>query len=321
MKSKTGKIILCAVLAVILGIVVFVGCTASEMLNKINRVEVTDVKESEPAVETEAPVTEPAATEAAEESTEETEETEETTEATEEAAAYEDPDATHYLVVCKPIWSDGNQVTKNMFLCSLNEKTKVITMTALQPDAEITLPKYKTISGGEKAALKTVYGMGSKFGTAGSMELLNQTLYDNYGIKVDENLEFDMQVFSRVVRRIDGVEIELSEEEAKYLTEKTGREIKAGVQKMDGYLAESYVEMWGADAEGVSVLSSQKKLVEAIVKAVSTRNVNNLKTIVMEILPSITTSMSRKEIEEVLFTLLPMLRDLSIASGGVYPAA
>lgn len=318
MKSKTGKIILCAVLAVILGVVVFVSCTATQMMNSVNHVEVPEVQETEAV--TEAPVAETET--AAAEETEETEEAaEETTEPEEEVAAYNDPDATNYLVVCKPVWKDGGtQVTDTMILCSLNEKTKAITMTALNAAAEVDVPEYKGM-GGNKAPLNTVYGMGNKYGTAASMELLNQTLYNNYGIKVDENLEFDMKLFSIMVRKIDGVEIELTEEEAKYLSEQTGKEISAGVQQMDGNLADAYVEMWGAGVEGVSAISGQKKMVEAIVKTVTNKNVNNLKVIVLQLLPNITTSMNRNEIEEVLFTLLPLLRDLSIVNGGICPAA
>lgn len=312
MKKKTGKIILCAVLAVILGIVVFVSCTANEMLNSMNHVEVSDVQQTEPATETEAPETEPAATEETEEATEET------TEPVEEEPAYASENATNYLVVCKPVWTSGAQLTETMILCSLNDETKTITMISLQGGAEVTVPEYKNI-GGDKAALNTVYGLGRQYGTAGSMELLNQTLYDNYGIRVDENLEIDMKLFSRVVKRIGSVEIEISEEEAKYLSEETGKDIQAGVQEMDGSLAETYVEMWGAGAEGVSPINGQKKMVEAIVEAVRTQNVNNLQSIVKDTLPTITTSMSRKEMEECLWTLLPMLRDLDIVNGGICP--
>lgn len=313
MKSKTGKIILCAILAVILGIVVFVSCSFSELYNSMSHAEVSDVKESEPAVETEAPETQPAATEQTEEATEET------TEPTEEVTVFNDKNTKNYLVVCKPV--GGAKTTDTMILCSLNSATNVITMTSLDGNAEVALPEYKDVAAGEKAALNTVYGMGSKYSTAGSMELLNQTIYDNYGIRVDENLEIDLKLFSTLVRRLGSVEIELTEEEAKYLSDVTYRGINAGVQKMDATLAEAYVGMWTAGAEGVSTLSCQKKLVSAIVETAKTKKAAELQHIVVQTLPSITITMSQSELGDVLYDILPDLKDLSIASGGVYPAA
>jgi len=242
---------------------------------------------------------------------------------TEAAPAYADSNATNYLVVCKPV-KDGNvKKTDTMILCSLNTNNKTITMTALSAEAVVEVPAYKKYTGGE-AALDTVYGLGSTYGngTSGAMELMNQTLYNNFDIKVDHNLEIDMRLFAKVVTRVGSVKIELTEAEAAYLSEVTKKDIKAGTQDMNGTLAQEYVDMWSdEDAEGISSASGQRKMVEAILKAVRSEYVADLQSIVFDCLPMITTSMSQDKLEDTLWMLLPMLRNLSIENGGTIPAA
>ncbi|MBQ2854012.1 MAG: LCP family protein [Oscillospiraceae bacterium] len=301
--KKAALAVVCVLAVLVLGAAGCVGIYLNNMLNSINHVEVA------------APVyTEPAETVAVEEV--------QLAAAAEEKPAYAEKNATNYLVVCKPVKDDGVMKTDTMILCSLNTATKTITMTALDAEAEVDVPAYKNYAGGE-ADLNTVYGLGStNGGTAGAMELMNQTLYDNFGIEVDHNLEINMKLFAKVVGRLGSVEIELSEEEAAYLSEAAKKEIKAGVQEMDSALAQQYVNMWGdEDAEGISAISGQRKIVEAIVKEVRSEYVANLQSIVFDCLPMITTSMSQDKLEDTLWMLLPMLRNLSIENGGTVPAA
>lgn len=307
--KKTAVIVICVILALILGVVAFVGIYVNNMLGDINHVEVPEIQETEPVEQTEADA-----------QTGETEATE-ATEATEPVEAFKSENYTNYLIVCKPAYKAGSvKVTDTMILCSLNTTTKSMTMTSLSADAMVEVPAYKSYAGGE-AALNTVYGLGSTYGgTTGSMELMNQTLYNNYGIKVEKNFELDLKVLARVVTRLESVQINLSEGEAKYLSEATGKEIQAGQQEMDGNLALEYIQMWGDEtADDISTINGQKKLFEGIVQKVRSQYVGDLEQIVKEMMPSITTSMSFTEFRDFLISLLPMVKDLTIESGGVYP--
>ena len=302
---KAALVIVCVLAVLVLGVAGFIGFYLNSMMNSINHVEVA------------APVyTEPAETVAAEE-------VQLAAAPTEAAPAYADKNATNYLVVCKPVKDGSVKKTDTMILCSLNTNNKTITMTALSAEAVVEVPAYKKYTGGE-AALDTVYGLGSTYGngTSGAMELMNQTLYNNFDIKVDHNLEIDMRLFAKVVTRVGSVKIELTEAEAAYLSEVTKKDIKAGTQDMNGTLAQEYVDMWSdEDAEGISSASGQRKMVEAILKAVRSEYVADLQSIVFDCLPMITTSMSQDKLEDTLWMLLPMLRNLSIENGGTIPAA
>ena len=304
--KKAALIVVCILAVLVVGVAGFVGFYLNSMLSSINHVEVA------------APVyTEPAETEAAEETAELAAAAE-----PEQTPAYADKNADNYLVVCKPEKDGDVKKTETMILCSLNTSDKTITMTALQPEATVQVPAYKNYAGGE-AALDTVYGLGAtNGGTSGAMELLNKTLYENFDIKVDHNLEIDMRLFARVVSRLGSVKIELTEEEAAYLSEVTKKDIKAGTQDMNSALAQEYVDMWSDEtAEGISSAGGQRKMVEAILKEVRSEYVADLQSIVFDCLPLITTSMSQDKLEDVLWTLLPMLRNLSIENGGTIPTA
>lgn len=320
--TKVLRVVICALVVLVLGVGVGAGIYVNGMLNGVNHVEVPvmaynqepaapeaadSVEESPSATEADAPEV-PAATEAVM--------------AAKSGTTSKPEDFQNYLIVCKPVKKDGTvKVTDTMILCTLNKSTKTMTLTSLLADALVEVPQYKKYEGGQ-ATLNTVYGLGATYcgGTAGSMALMNQTLYHNFGIEVDKNFELDLQVLARVVSRLKEVKIDLSEAEAKYLTDATGKQIAAGKQGMDGNLAKEYIQMWAdEEAEGINALAGQKKLFESIVDKVRTQYVSDLENIVKDTMPSITTSMTWMEFREFLISLLPMVRKMVIENGGTCP--
>lgn len=212
------------------------------------------------------------------------------------------------------------RLADTMILCTLNTRNKTLTMTSLLRDSFVKMPDYKGHVGG-RIKLNAIYHLGSYYGdgAAGSMELMNMTLYNNFGIEVDHNFEVDFEVFVKVVDLLGGVQIELTDAEARYI----GGDAKSGLQQMDGEMALEYVRMRNADGDGGSDInrtSRQRKLIEAILMKVRTKNIADLQKMVEEVLPLITTSMSKSEIKETLLTLLPMLTELTIQNGGTCPA-
>lgn len=326
--SRKGKligiIVICMLLASVLGMVVFANSYVNDMFDEVNHVEVSKIDYSQApaaaeeqirmqAETVEAPAA-PAATAAPTEAAKAAE--------TKAAVKYSPEDFVNMLIVCRPA-NEANEgvVTKTMVLCTLNTKSKVMTMTALEEDAYVTTPEYKGHAS-EQMKLSAVYNTGAKYGNgkAGSMEYMNQTLFNNFGIEVDQNFEIDFQLFAKVVTRLKDVDMELSEEEAKYLSEKTKTELKAGKVKMDGKLATEYVRMWDNEEEaGVTSISGQRKMVEAIVKKIRTQYIADLETIVKDMLPMITTSMTRDEMKEFVISMLPMVRNLAIEKGEPCP--
>lgn len=315
---KAMLIIVCILAVLVVGTGTAVGLYVNSMLNGINHVEVEQIQYDAPQ-QAAAPVQAVPLADAIDRSAI----VEDVTEPAEEEKKTEGK-VENYLIVCKPVKKDGSvKVTDTMILCSLNRKSKVMTMTALDPDATVNAPAYKKYAGGE-VAMNTVYGLGATYcgGTAGAMELINKTLYENFDIRVDRNFELDLKVLARIIFRLEGVNMEITKEEAAYLTEAMDKDIAEGKQAMDNTLALEFIEMWGdEEAENIDVLSGQKRMFEAIVQKVRSQYIGDLEVIVKDIMPTITTSMNWGEFREFLISLLPTVRNLSIENGGTIPQA
>ncbi|MGN0976804.1 MAG: LCP family protein [Faecousia sp.] len=306
-----GVILLLLAALVIAGVVYY-----NAMLNKINRVTVPKI------VYTEA-TTEAVETEAIQEET-----TEETTVATTEPHVPSSADYLNILVVGQAA-RDGEEerFADTALLFTINTYTKTLTMTSMLRDAFVKMPDYKGHYGG-RIKLTTIYHLGSLYGDgiAGSMELMNMTLYNNFGIEVDYNFEIDFEAFVKVINMLEGVDIELTEAEAAYLNNdgKVWQTVYPGMNWLDGDTALAYARMRKAEGDNESDIvrtERQRKFVEALVTKLKTMNLSDLQSIANEVLPMITTSMTNSEITQTLLTLLPMLPELTIEKGGTCPAS
>ena len=69
---------------------------------------------------------------------------------------------------------------------------------------------------------------------------MNLTLYKNFGIEVDYDVEIDFDAFIKAINLINGLDVELTAAEAKYLNDFHDRyyyEMKEGKNWLDGSTA------------------------------------------------------------------------------------
>ena len=315
-----GVILVLLIAAVIAGVVYY-----NSILGKMNQVVVPtiDYSQLDAASETGEATTE--ATEAATETTEAP-----TTEATEPPHVASSADYLNILVVGQSAREgeaeENYRFADTAILCTINTYEKTLTLTSLLRDTMVRPPDYKNHTFG-KIKLTTVYHLGSTYGDdiAGSMELMNMTLYSNFGIEVDYNFEINFDAFIKVIDALDGVEIELTQEEADYLNDDDTwvyYDFEPGVQRLDGMCALSYARMRKAEGDADSDIkrtARQRKLMEALVEKLKTINPTKLQRIANEVLPLISTSMTDSQITDTLLTLLTILPDLKIQTGGTCP--
>ena len=217
-KKKRGTKIVLIILAVIL---VIVGCAAAagtiyynRMMNKMNIIE---LPEDTYVYTEETQLTE--ATEAV--AAAETEMQDETTEAT--TVVTEPPKATaediiNILVVGQSSRAgEESRMADTTMVVSVNTFDGTVTVFSVLRDSYVKLPDYKDHVCG-RAKFTVCYGLGYQWGgIAGAMEMTNICMRDNFGVEVDYNIEIDFESFTRVVDLLGGIEIELTEAEAKYL--------------------------------------------------------------------------------------------------------
>lgn len=321
---SVGKVVL-TVVAVVLVLVAALGVAGAiyynRMLGKLNQVEVGKINYTQPT------------TQAVEETREEPEDVKETEATTEEATepphVASSADYLNILLVGQASRDgEAERFADTMILCTINTYEKTLTMTSLLRDTLVKMPDYKKHYGG-KIKLTTIYHLGSVYGdgVAGSMELMNQTLYDNFGIEVDYNVEIDFEAFIRVIDRLDGVKVELTQAEADYLTHKAKgyvyREMHEGPETLWGAEALAYARMRKAEGDGESDIKRtvrQRALMNSIVDSLRKKDLGSIQSIINEVLPMVTVSMNNSEITQLLTQLLPMLPDLQIVDGGTCPA-
>lgn len=189
-----------------------------------------------------------------------------------------------------------------MILVTVNKDTKSIVLTSFLRDLYVAIPGY----GNNR--INASY-------TFGGMELLNQTLEQNFGIYVDGNVEVDFNQFSEIVDLIGGVEITLRSDEAQMINGDVGGSLTEGDQRLNGAQALSYARIRKLDADGdFSRTQRQRTLINAIIRQMKDVGVVNLLKIVDDVLPMITTDMSNTQIIGMATALLPMLTGAEITS-------
>ncbi|MGM9550521.1 MAG: LCP family protein [Faecousia sp.] len=314
-------VIVVLIAALVIGTVVFY----NSMLNKLNKVEVPKIDYSQ--IETEPVDTIEVTTEATTEAT-----TEETTVATTEPHVASSADYINILMVGQASRAgEAERFADTMILCTINTYEKTVTLTSLLRDTLVQYPNYTDTAGkshsGGKIKLTTIYHNGyiCTNSVADAMGLMNLTLYKNFGIEVDYDVEIDFDAFVKAINLINGVSIELTAAEAAYLNDFHDRyyyEMTEGKNWLDGSTALAYVRMRKAEGDGESDIkrtARQRLFIQALLKKVSRLSVSELQNLANEILPMITVSMSNSEITNLLMTMLPMLSELEIKSSGTCP--
>lgn len=121
----------------------------------------------------------------------------------------------------------------SIIIATLNTEAKEISLTSIMRDSYVRIP------GHSENKINAAYQVGG-------IELLKETIELNYGLAVDKYVKVDFGAFEYIVDAVDGVDIKLSKEEAKYLrstnyiSKKKYRTVKAGMNHMNGNQALGY---------------------------------------------------------------------------------
>ena len=204
----------------------------------------------------------------------------------------------------------------SMILVTFNKVKKTITMTSFMRDLYLDLP-----DGYRDDRINVAYYLGG-------MELLDKTLYESFGVIVDANVEVDFEQFEYIIDLLGGVELELTAAEARYINNKMGGgNLVEGTQKLNGAQA-----LWHARNRSTGGTSDfgrtdrQRKVLNALIEAYKDQNVLNMLGMVDDILPMVTTDLTKSEVVSYVMALFPMLSECEIITqripvdGGYYGA-
>ena len=313
-------ILLIAILAVGVGIWFY-----NDKLNRITRPEVEYKNPSQEEIDSimtyvpEDAVVYPDSTEAP---TEET--TEPTVETTEDPTYYEAGKLgkiVNIMVVGQAAREEEvGRISDTMILCTVNKETKKLTLTSFPRDTYVQLPNYVDSSGTKHSCgmqrINVNYALGYSWGgTLDAMGMLNQCIYENYGAEVDFNVEINFDSFKKIIKKLGGVQIELTEAEADHMTNELNGvgTFEPGLNTLNGKQALQYARIRKIDSD-MERGNRQKKLITAILSQIRTLSLKELNDLIDELLPSIVTNMSNEDITNCILELLPLLPKLEIVS-------
>jgi LCP family protein required for cell wall assembly len=190
----------------------------------------------------------------------------------------------------------------SMILCTVNKNTKSIVLTSFLRDLYVQIPGY----GNNRINASYAWG---------GMELLNETLEQNFGIHVDGNVEVDFNQFADIVDLLGGVPMELRNDEAAYINGDTQSNLSGGYQTLNGKQALSYSRIRNLDADGdLSRSNRQRKVLDAMFSQVKNAGLVKLLSLLDEILPMVTTDMGNGEILGYAAKVFPMFSGASMTS-------
>lgn len=182
----------------------------------------------------------------------------------------------------------------SMMVATINQTQKTIKLTSVMRDCYVVIPDHG------QGKLNSAYNIGGG-------PLLQDTIEQNFQIHLDGYARVDFDAFETIVNKLDGVEIELTEAEASYLNRKdyiskpeyrnvvAGKQILNGNQAL-GYSRVRYVKGISGESDDFGRTNRQRTVLNAIFEKYKTKNLIDLIAIANDLLPYITTDLSKSDI-------------------------
>lgn len=178
-----------------------------------------------------------------------------------------------------------------VIICSINEDTNKITLTSLMRDMYLPIPGYYD----------------NRFNSAfayGGIELLDQTIEEDFGISLDGNVEVDFEGFLDVMGLIAPLEIELKDYEVGYMNSGTTWGLHTGVNSLNAEQLLRYARMRYAGHADWERTERQRRVLTAAFNKVRGRSFAELTDLVDAALPCLRTDLSNMEILSYVYTVL-----------------
>ena len=318
-KSRKGMRIflgiICVLLAIVLGVMVAGTVLADTILSNMNYVEkgqsATMSMEEAEALKQQMASEDALQTETEDETEESTEEftgpvlSEEEVELNVDLSELivEGKDITNILLVGQDSLKGVRERSDTMILVTVNTEKNTITLTSFMRDLYVKIPGYY------KQKINAAYMLGG-------MDLLNETLYENFGVVVDHNVEVSFGQFMEIIDYLGGIDMELTSKEASFMNKATGsKACVEGENHLDGYFALVYAR-YRSDATGGDFgrTERQRKVINKLIEEYKNSDLTTMVGMVNEVMGMITTNMTKTEVLSYAVRFFPMLTDAEIIS-------
>lgn len=195
--------------------------------------------------------------------------------------------------------------TDTIMVASINEKTKEVKLISIYRDSFIN------VGDGAYNKANVAYAKG---GPERAIEMLNH----NFDLNITDYVTVGFRGLIDTVESVDGIEMEISEEEIEYLNsyqmmmaQELGLEYvpieEPGVQLLNGMQATAYCRIRYTAGSDFKRTQRQRDVLIAVLEKAKTKSLVEINAAINAVLPSVSTSFSSAEIIE-LASALPMYR-------------
>ena len=189
----------------------------------------------------------------------------------------------------------------SMILCTLNKHTNTITLTSFMRDMYVKIPGYKN----NRINASFFFG---------GMQLLNKTLNQNFGVVTDGIVEIDFANFEKLIDMLGGIELDINRTEANFITQKTGKRIQTGVQVLNGEQALWYSRCRSDSRGDFNRTNRQRIVLSTLLNEYKNQSLPALIGMMDDVLPMVTTNMTKDEILDHVTNFFPMLATAEIVT-------
>lgn len=207
------------------------------------------------------------------------------------------------------IGSDCRNATENgradtIIMLTLNYNTKTIHQTSFMRAMYVCIPR----------AEGNTWGMLNAAYSWGGPQLLMDTIALNFRVKIDHYMVIDFDTYEKAIDLVGGVELELSEEEAKYIFSDDASKAHAGHATLNGKQALDYSRMRQIDND-FKRTQRQRKVIDCLIAKLGNADFFTLMKLTSQILPMIGTDF--KNSEELLGYILNAMPSMENATQGI----
>ena len=182
------------------------------------------------------------------------------------------------------------QRSDSMILATLDKDQGTISLTSFMRDLYVAIPGYSS------TRINAAYAYGG-------MELLDETLEENFGVQIDGNVEVDFEVFKVLVDKVGGIDLELTQAEADYICGRdqsvlypqplrTDWDLQEGVNHLDGEQALIHARNRSIGNSDYRRTERQQDVLKAAFAKIKDLNVLEIGGLIKDVLPLVTTDLS-----------------------------
>lgn len=206
----------------------------------------------------------------------------------------EDPNYYNVLLIgCDK--SDGtSQRSDSMMLVTVDKIHQKIKFTSFMRDLWVSIPDYGD------ARLNAAYSYGGA-------DLLMETLYQNFGVPINDYVMVDFEMFQKLIDGLGGVNVDITEDEADFINETSHAKVHSGENILNGDYALIYCRIRYLDSD-FNRTQRQRKVMNSILKKTVSQNPVKTLSVMSDIFPYITTDISPAKMTLKAFSAVTFLK-------------